>query len=83
MQAIQKQIIRYVLDFQIDALTTYAGYKGDLILKIVTKNRDDVIKIRKFALDLRVKEVVIKEKLETKQYEVFCVTADKGFYTVR
>ena len=69
MQEIQKEIIRYVLDLDIFSINTYSGYKGDLIVKIVTKNRQEVIDIRKFALSLGIKEVVIKEKLDTKQYE--------------
>lgn len=83
MQDIQKDIIRFVLDFDIYSVNTYSGYKGDLIVKITTHNRNDVIEIRKYALSLGIKEVVIKEKIDTKQYEIFCVTADDGVYTLR
>jgi hypothetical protein len=83
MQDIQKQIIRHVLDLDIYSINTYAGYKGDFIVKITTKHRDDVIQIRKYALSLHVKEVVIKEKLDTAQYEIFCITADESDYTLR
>lgn len=83
MQAVQKDIIRFVLDFDISNLNTYAGYKGDLIVKVSTKNKSDVIEIRKYALSLGIKEVVIKEKMDTKQYEIFCVTVDDDVYTLR
>lgn len=83
MQDAQKSIIRYVLDYDIFSINTYAGYKGDLIVKIISSHRDDVIKIRKFALSLGIKEVVIKEKIDTRQYEIYCVTADEGVYTLR
>lgn len=83
MQEIQKELIRYVLDLDIFSINTYTGYKGDLIIKVITKNRQEVIDIRKFALDLGVKEVVIKEKIDTKQYEVFCVTVDDDVYVLR
>lgn len=83
MQEVQKKIIRFILDYDVHAINTYAGYKGDLIVKITTKNRSDVLEIRKYALSLDIKEVVIKEKLDTAQYEIFCVTADDGVYTLR
>jgi len=83
MQGIQKEIIRYVLDLDIFSINTYSGYKGDLIVKVITKNRQEVIDIRKFALSLGVKEVVIKEKIDTKQYEIFCVTVDDDVYVLR
>lgn len=83
MQEVQKKIIRYVLDFDIDSINTYAGYKGDLILKIVTKIKEDVLVIRKEVLSYNIEEVVIKEKLDTAQYEIFCVTADDSMYTLR
>jgi hypothetical protein len=83
MQEIQKNIIRFVLDYDISNINTYAGYKGDLIVKVTTKNREDVVDIRKHALSLGIKEVVIKEKLDTKQYEIFCITVDDDVYTLR
>jgi hypothetical protein len=83
MQDIQKDIIRHVLDFDISNINTYSGYKGDLILKVSTKNKNDVVEIRKYALDLGIKEVVIKEKLDTQQYEIFCITVDDDVYTLR
>ena len=80
LQEIQKEIIRYALDLEIDSVNTYAGYKGDLIVKILTKNKNDVLEIRKQGYSLGVKEVVIKEKLDTKQFEIYCVIEDHGFY---
>jgi len=83
VQEIQKQIIRFALDLQIDSINTYSGYKGDLIVKILTRNKSDVLEIRKHALFLEIKEVVIKEKLDTAQYEIYCVTEDDGVYHLR
>lgn len=82
MQDLQKDIIRHVLNYDIDSISTYSGYKGDLIIKINTQIRNDVIEIRKYVLSLGAKEVVIKEKLKPAQYEIFCVTADDGMYTL-
>jgi len=83
LQEIQKEIIRFALDLEIDSINTYAGYKGDLIVKILTRDKNDVLEIRKHAYALEVKEVVIKEKLDTKQFEIYCVIEDHGMYNLR
>lgn len=83
LQEIQKQIIRFALDSEIDSINTYSGYKGDLIVKILTKNKNDVLEIRKYARSIDVKEVVIKEKLDTKQFEIYCVIEDHNMYNLR
>lgn len=83
LQEIQKKIIHFAIDMDIDSVNTYAGYKGDLIVKMLTKNKADVLEIRKYSLGIGVKEVVIKERLDTAQFELYCVTADDGMYTLR
>lgn len=83
IQETQKMIIRFSLDFEIDSVNTYSGYKGDLIIKIITRNKNDVLEIRKYALSLEIKEVVIKERLDTAQYEVYCIMEDDGVYRLR
>ncbi|MFA6189712.1 MAG: hypothetical protein WC680_10595 [Sulfuricurvum sp.] len=83
LQEIQKKIIHFSIDLDIDSVNTYAGYKGDLIVKMLTKSKTDVLEIRKFSLGAGAKEVVIKERLDTAQFEIYCVTADDGMYTLR
>lgn len=83
MQDIQKDIIRFVLDYSISSINTYGGYRGDLIVKITTKNKTDVIEIRKYALSLGIKEVVIKEKKDLDQYELYCITEDHDAYHIK
>jgi hypothetical protein len=83
MQDVQTRIIRYALDFNIESVHTYSGYKGDLIVKICTKEKDAVLAIRKFALSEGVKEVVIKQNPDTVQFEIFCVTADENVYNIK
>lgn len=83
LQDIQRGIIHFSIDLDIDSINTYAGYKGDLIVKVLTKSKKNVLDIRKHTLALGAKEVVIKERLDTAQYEIFCVTADDGVYTLR
>lgn len=83
MQEERKQIIRYALDFNIADIHTYSGYKGDLIVKINTKEKDVVIAIRKFALSLGLKEVVIKQNNDLVQYEIYCITKDEDAYHIK
>ena len=83
LQEIQRKIIHFAIDLDIDSINTYAGYKGDLIVKMLTKNKADVLEIRKYSIKEGAKEVVIKEKLDTAQFELYCVTADDGMYTLR
>ena len=83
LQEIQRKIIHFAIDLDIDSINTYAGYKGDLIVKMLTKNKADVLEIRKYSIKEGAKEVVIKEKLDTAQFELYCVTADDGMYSLR
>lgn len=83
MQEERKQIIRYSLDFNIIDVHTYSGYKGDLIVRITTKEKEAVIAIRKYALSLGIKEVVIKQNQHFMQYEIYCVTEDVGVYHIK
>ena len=83
LQDIQREIIRFAIDLGIDSVNTYGGYKRDLIVKMMTKNKANVLDIRKHSLEAGAKEVIIKEKLDTAQYEIFCVTANDGVYSLR
>lgn len=83
MQEERKQILRHALNFNIEDVHTYSGYKGDLIVKITTKNKDALSEIRKYALSLGIKEVVIKQNPGIVQYEIFCVTEDESVYHLK
>lgn len=83
MQEERNKIIRYALDFYIEDVNTYSGYKGDLIVKITTKDKDAVIAIRKYALSLGVKDIVVKHNPNLIVYEIYCVTEDESVYHVK
>lgn len=83
MQEERKRIIRYALDFNIVDIHTYSGYKGDLILRITTKDRDTAVSIQQFALSLGLKEVVIKQNHDIKLYEIYCVSLDEALYNIK
>ncbi|HEX5710739.1 MAG TPA: hypothetical protein VFX68_05275 [Sulfuricurvum sp.] len=79
----RKKIIRFALDYNIQQISTYSGYKGDLIVKIVTKDKDALSAIRSFALSLGIKEVVIKQNMNMNNYEIFCITHDEDVYMLK
>ena len=83
MQGERKKIIRFALDYDIVDVHSYPGYKGDLVVRITTKERDAVLAIRKYALSLGIKEVVVKENKDVLQYEIYCVTEDEGAYHIK
>lgn len=83
MQKERKQIIRFALDFEINEVHTYSGYKGDLIVKIATKDKDAVMAIRKYALSLGVEDVVIKQNPALAEFEIFCITTDDDVYHIK
>lgn len=82
MQQERRKILQYALDYEIGDVSTYSGYKGDLIVKITTKEKETVLAIRKFALGLGVKEVVIKQN-PVGGYEIYCVTPDEHVYGLK
>lgn len=83
MQEERKKIVRFSLDYSIVDIHTYSGYKGDLIVRITTKEKEAVIAIRRYALSLGIKEVVIKENKDLQQYEIYCITEDEGAYHIK
>jgi hypothetical protein len=74
MQAERKEIIRFSLDYDIEDIRTYDGYRGDLLIKITTMDKQAMMAIRRFALSLGIEEVVIKQNPSFHEYEIYCVT---------
>lgn len=83
MKEEQKNIIRYALDFNILNIHTYSGYKGDLVVKIITKEREALSAIRAYALSLGIKDVVIKQNVDMKNYEIYCISIDEHVYGLK
>lgn len=83
MQAERKEMIRYALDLDIDDINTYSGYRGDLIVKFTTKDMHTVVAIRKYAMTLDLKEVVVKQNPHLLEYEIYCVTPDAEVYHLK
>jgi hypothetical protein len=83
MQEERKKIVQFALDLEIEELRVYPGYKGDLIVKITTKNKEALMKVRKFALSLELLDVIIKQNTNLALYEVYCVTEDDDIYHIQ
>jgi len=83
MQSERKKIIRFALDYDIEDVNTYAGYKGDLVVKIVSKDIDAIAEIQKYANGLDILDVVVKHNPHLLIYELFCVTKDKEVYHIK
>ncbi len=83
MQEKRKQIIRDALQYDIEDVNTYSGYKGDLIVKVTTKHEDVMKKIREYALSLGILEVAVKHNPNIVVYEVYCVTKDENIYDIK
>ncbi len=83
MQVEQTKIIRYALDFHIEDVNTYSGYKGDLVVKITTKDKDVVSAIRKYGLSLGIEDIVVKHNPNLLLYELYCVTTNEEVYHVK
>ncbi len=83
MQGERKKIIRFALDYDIEDVNTYAGYKGDLIVKISTKDIKVAGNILEFARSLNILDVVVKQNMDLIMYEIYCVTEDKNVYHLK
>lgn len=83
MKEERKQVIHYALQYDIDDINTYSGYKGDLIVKISSKDKNAVIEIRRFALSQGMSEVVIKQNPHLLNYEVYCISHDENVYGLK
>ncbi len=82
MQLEQKKIIQYALQFDINNIHTYSGYKGGLVLKITTSKADVVNTIESYALTLPVLEVVVKHN-QLMEFEIYCITEDENIYGLK
>ncbi|MDP2850230.1 MAG: hypothetical protein Q8O20_04075 [Sulfuricurvum sp.] len=83
MQGTRKKIIRFALDYDIEDINTYAGYKGDLVVKIVSKDIDTIAEIQRYANESDILDVVVKHNPHLMVYELFCVTEDKEAYHLK
>lgn len=80
LQEIHRKIIHFAIDLDIGSVNMYAGYKGDSILKIITKSKSVVLKIREYSLASGINDVVVKERLDPQQFEIYCIAKDEELY---
>lgn len=84
MHQTRKDIIRFALDYDILNVSTYHGYRGDLLVKITVMGNDldTVLAIKEKAMEMEM-EVVIKDNKELKIFEVYCIVADEEVYDLK
>jgi len=68
----RRDVLQYALNLDISDVQTYAGYRGDLMVKIITDDESVMNAIHDYALSLGVKEVVVKHSVD---YVLYCVTS--------
>jgi hypothetical protein len=78
----RKNIIRFALQFDINDIHTYSGYKGGLVLKITTRSAHVVNEIEKYALSIPIEEVAVK-KNHLMLFEIYCITKDSDVYELK
>lgn len=83
MQIERKNVIRFSLDYDISEIRTYDGYRGDLLVKITTRDKEAMLAIRRYALSLGIIDVVIKQNPAFHEYEIYCVTENVDVYALK
>lgn len=83
MQEVRKDIIRYALGYKIENINTYGGYKGDLVLKISSRDVESVAAIQRYASKLNLVDLVVKNNPNLGVYEIFCITKDEQVYELK
>ena len=80
MHQVRRDIIRYATYLNILNINTYSGYKGDLLVKITTSDKNDDVKnkIKAYALNLGM-EVVVKDNKNILIYEIYCISPDDNY----
>ncbi len=80
----RRDIIRYAINLDILNINTYSGYKGDLIVKITTLDKNDDVKerLKAYAENLGM-EVVVKNNIHVLVYEVYCISIDSDSYGLK
>lgn len=73
MQDQRRKILQYALNLDITDVHTYSGYRGDLMVKIITNDESVMNAIQEYALSLEIKEVVVKHGVD---YVLYCVTTE-------
>lgn len=63
-------------------IRTYAGYKGDLLLEITTSDLEILPILKEHAQSLGM-ETVIKERLDLRIHEIYCIVPDNDIYDIK
>ncbi len=83
MQEKRKDIIRFALGHNIDNINTYSGYKGDLVLKISSRDVESIAAIQRYAARVKLVDLVVKNNPNLGIFELYCVTEDEQVYDLK
>jgi hypothetical protein len=82
MHETRKAMIRFALDYNIRDIRTYSGYKGDLLIEITTTDLALLPILKKHAQSLGM-QTVIKEKLDIRIHEIYCIMPNEDLYELK
>ena len=77
----RKEIIRQALEFDIIDIRTYTGYKGDLMVEIITMEEDVAQSLKKSAETLGLETVLQRDIISLKK--LFCITPSNNTYDLK
>ncbi|AKF25773.1 hypothetical protein YH65_10530 [Sulfurovum lithotrophicum] len=77
----RKEMIRRALDFDIMDVRTYRGYKGDLLLEIITMHPEEIESLKKIAEKLGFETVTKKDIID--EYKLFCISPATDIYELK
>jgi hypothetical protein len=82
MKRKHREIIRTFIDDEIRELNVYSGYKGGIVLKILTISADVVSRLQEYCTNIEI-ECRVKHNQHLAAYEVFCVVEDEDVYSLK
>ncbi len=81
MNDTQKEMIRKALEHEIVDIRSYRGYRGDLLIEVVTLSSQSVEEIDREAKALGFEVVIQQDAIF--EYKIFCILAADDIYTLK
>ena len=80
-----KNVIKYVIELDIDYLETFLGYEGDRVLKITTKSKVALNLIKKYLdnMDLDYKSEYMMSARHDSNYNIFVGVEDPSVFKLK
>jgi hypothetical protein len=72
-----RQVITKFISYDIDSINMYWGYKGDYILKIITKDVNLTTEIEDYCKDLNIQSVTKFNESSNRMFTIYCIAIDE------